>query len=65
MAQIITVRLRSSLGRLSPVKRPTLRAMWYLKLAKLHTALAQVAATARSHRDGREWFDVAGTKFSG
>jgi hypothetical protein len=38
--------------------------MWCLELAKLHTALAQVAATALAHCDGREWSDVAGTKFS-
>jgi cytochrome c-type biogenesis protein CcmH/NrfG len=41
------------------------RAMWYLELAKLQTALAQVAATALAHRDGREWFEAAGTKLSG
>jgi hypothetical protein len=34
------------------------------ELAKLHTALAQVAAIALAHRDGRECFDVAGIKFS-
>jgi hypothetical protein len=37
--------------------------MWYLELADLHAALAQVAAIALAHRDGREWFEVAGTKF--
>jgi hypothetical protein len=33
-------------------------------LAKVHTALAQVAATVLSF-DGREWFEVAGFKFNG
>ena len=37
-------------------------AMWCLELAKLHLALAQVAATAL-HSDGREWLEVAGRKF--
>jgi hypothetical protein len=40
------------------------RAVWCLELAKLHAALAQVAATALSS-DGREWMEVAGRKFSG
>jgi len=40
------------------------RAAWCLELAKLHVALAQVAATALNF-DGREWMDVAGHKFSG
>jgi hypothetical protein len=39
------------------------RALWCLKLAKLHAALAQVAATALNS-DGREWAEVAGRKFS-
>jgi hypothetical protein len=39
------------------------RAVWYLELAKLHVALAQVAATALNS-DGREWVEVAGRKFS-
>ena len=34
------------------------------RLAKLHVALAQVAATALNS-DGREWMEVAGHKFSG
>jgi len=34
-----------------------------LDLTKLHTALAQVAATALNS-DGREWADVAGYRFS-
>ena len=34
-----------------------------LELAKLHAALAQVAATALNS-DGREWVEVAGRKFS-
>ena len=33
-------------------------------MAKLHVALAQVAATALNS-DGREWVEVAGRKFSG
>jgi hypothetical protein len=33
-------------------------ALWCLELAKLHTALAHVAATALT-RDGREWLEVA------
>jgi hypothetical protein len=37
-------------------------AMWRLELAKLHVALAQVAATALQS-DGREWLKVAGRKF--
>jgi hypothetical protein len=40
------------------------RAVWSLELAKLHTALAQVAATA-PNSDGREWIEVAGRRFSG
>lgn len=39
------------------------RAQWCLELAKLHTALAHVAATALTY-DGREWVDVAGSRFS-
>ena len=35
------------------------RAQWCLELAKLHTALAHVAATALTC-DGREWAEVAG-----
>jgi hypothetical protein len=35
------------------------RAQWCLELAKLHTALAQFAATAQAS-DGREWTRVAG-----
>jgi len=36
-------------------------ARWCLELAKLHTALAHVAATALT-RDGREWLEVAGRR---
>jgi Creatinine amidohydrolase len=39
------------------------RAEWCLELAKLHTALAHVAATAQAS-DGREWVNVAGPCFS-
>jgi hypothetical protein len=39
------------------------RAEWCLELAKLHTALAHVAATAQAS-DGREWVRVAGPWFS-
>jgi hypothetical protein len=35
------------------------RAQWCLELAKLHTALAHVAATAQAS-DGREWVKIAG-----
>jgi hypothetical protein len=35
------------------------KAVWCLELAKLHTALAQVAATALNS-DGREWAEAAG-----
>ena len=35
------------------------RAQWCLELAKLHTALAHVAATALTC-DGGEWAEVAG-----
>jgi hypothetical protein len=40
------------------------KAMWCLELAKLHVALAQVAAAALNS-DGREWAEAAGRKFSG
>jgi hypothetical protein len=33
------------------------------EMAKLHTALADVAATALNS-DGREWIEVAGRRFS-
>jgi hypothetical protein len=39
------------------------RALWCLELAKLHTALAQVAASALNC-DGREWVEAAGRRFS-
>jgi hypothetical protein len=38
---------------------PDSRALWCLEMAKLHTALAEVAATALNS-DGREWIEVAG-----
>jgi hypothetical protein len=38
------------------------RAQWCLELAKLHTALAHVAATALTC-DGPEWAEVAGSRF--
>jgi hypothetical protein len=38
------------------------RALWCLELAKLHTALAHVAATALTS-DGPEWAEVAGPRF--
>ena len=38
------------------------RARWCLELAKLHTALAHVAATALTS-DGSEWAEVAGPRF--
>jgi hypothetical protein len=40
------------------------RGLWCLELARLHTALAQVAATALSS-DSREWAEVAGRRLSG
>jgi hypothetical protein len=44
-------------------EEPDSRALWCLELAKVHTALAQVAATALTC-DGREWVEVAGRRFS-
>ena len=38
------------------------RAQWCLELAKLHTALAHVAATAEAS-DSREWVKAAGPRF--
>jgi hypothetical protein len=38
------------------------RVQWCLELAKLHTALAHVAATALIS-DGREWAEIAGSRF--
>ena len=48
------------LGEAESCEEPGSRALWWLKLAKLHTALAQVAATALDS-DGGEWAEVAGT----
>jgi hypothetical protein len=44
-------------------KEPDSEVLWCLELAKLHTALAQVAATALNC-DHREWVEVAGRRFS-
>ena len=44
-------------------EEPDSRALWCLELAKVHAALAQVAATALNC-DGREWVEVAGRRFS-
>lgn len=44
-------------------EEPDSRALWCLELAKLHAALAQVAATALNC-DGREWVEVASRRFS-
>ena len=44
-------------------EEPGPRALWCLELAKLHTALAQVAATALN-TDFREWAEVAGRRLS-
>ena len=44
-------------------KEPDSGALWCLELAKLHTALAPVAATALNC-DDREWVEVAGRRFS-
>jgi hypothetical protein len=38
------------------------RAQWCLELAKLHTALAHAAATVLTF-DGREWAEVARSRF--
>jgi hypothetical protein len=38
-------------------------ALSYLEMAKLHSALAEVAATALNS-DGRESIEIAGRKFS-
>ena len=43
-------------------EEPSSSALWCLALAKLDTALAQVAATALNS-DGREWTEVAGRRF--
>jgi hypothetical protein len=45
-------------------EEPGSRALWCLELAKLHTALAQVAATALN-TDGRKWAEGAGRRFGG
>ena len=44
-------------------EEPGSGALWCLDLAKLHAALAQVAATALN-TDYREWAEVAGRRFS-
>ena len=44
-------------------EEPSASASWCLDLARLHTALAQVAATALDS-DSREWAQVAGRRFS-
>ena len=44
-------------------EEPGSRAPWCLELAKLHAALAQVAATALN-TDFREWAEVAGSRFT-
>ena len=53
------------LGKAESYEALNPRAMWCLQLAGLHTALAEVAATALGDPDGRAWFDVADTKLSG
>lgn len=45
------------------LNEPNSRANWFLELARLHAALAQVAATALAS-DSREWLEVAGCRFS-
>jgi hypothetical protein len=40
------------------------RAQWCLELAKLHTALAHVAATAQASYGREEWVRVTGPWFS-
>ena len=44
-------------------EEPGSGALWRLELAKLHAALAQIAATA-VNSDYREWAEVAGRRFS-
>jgi hypothetical protein len=51
------------LGEAESGEESSPRALWCLELARVHTALAQVAATALNS-DGREWSEVAGRKFS-
>jgi hypothetical protein len=51
------------LGEAESGEESSPRALWCLALAKVYTALAQVAATALDS-DGREWAEVAGRKFS-
>jgi hypothetical protein len=51
------------LGEAASREEPDARAWWCLELAKVHTALAQVATTALNC-DGREWVEVAGRRFS-
>jgi hypothetical protein len=63
IVRIITAKLRGSLKESSRTRNLDPRAMWCLELAKLHTALAQVAATALTS-DGREWAEVAGRRLS-
>ena len=50
------------LGEAESCEEPGSRALWCLELAKLHTALAQIAVTALNS-DGREWAEVAGRRF--
>ena len=64
LAQIITAPLSRLLEEAQSGEQASPRALWCLELAKLHTALAQVAATALNS-DSREWVEVAGVKFAG
>jgi len=48
----------TSLGQSDPA------ALWCLELAKVHTALAHVAATALT-TDGREWAEAASRRLGG
>jgi hypothetical protein len=51
------------LGEAESHEEPDSRALWCMELAKLHTALAQVAATALNS-DSREWIEAAGRRLS-
>ena len=60
---IITARPRGFLRKLGPARSLVLRELLCLELAKIHTALSQIAATALNS-DGREWAEVSGRRFS-
>ena len=57
--------VRASASPIDPPPTPRYdpRALWCPEMARLHTALAEVAAAALNS-DGREWMEVAGHRFS-